>query len=95
MEASQQDSDLRHQAMAQLKRKQEFKAAIAAYVVVNAFLWIIWAVSDDRGDANGVPWPLWVTAFWGLGMVLSAWNVYGQKPISNTDVDEEMRKIQS
>jgi hypothetical protein len=94
MEAS-PETDVRHQAMAQLKRKQEFRAAIAAYVVVNAALWIIWALSDERGDANGIPWPLWVTAFWGLGMVLSAWNVYGQKPISDAEVDAEVRKIQS
>lgn len=94
MEASADQSDLRHQAMAQLKRKREFRAAIAAYLIVNAFLWIIWLLSDERGDANGIPWPLWVTVFWGLGMVMSAWNVYGQKPISDSEVDEEMRKLQ-
>ena len=94
MEASGDQNDLRHQALAQVKRKREFKTAIAAYLVVNAFLWIIWLLSDERGDANGVPWPLWVTAFWGLGMVLSAWNVYGQRPISESEVDEELRKIQ-
>jgi hypothetical protein len=93
MESSQ--GSARDEALAQIKRKREFRAAIAAYVVVNAALWLIWALSDERGDANGIPWPLWVTAFWGLGMVLSAWNVYGQKPISEAEIDEEMRKIQS
>jgi hypothetical protein len=92
MEATQDNA--RDEAIAQLKRKREFRAAIAAYVVVNAALWLIWILSDERGDANGIPWPLWVTAFWGLGMVISAWNIYGQRPISESEVQEEMRKIQ-
>lgn len=91
MEAAQ--GGARDQALAQLKRKREFRATLAVFVVVNAFLWILWALSDDRGDANGIPWPLWVTVFWGLGMVLSAWNIYGQKPISEDEIDREMQKI--
>jgi hypothetical protein len=35
-----------------------------------------------------------VTGAWGLGMILSAWNVYGQRPISEAEVDEEMRRLQ-
>jgi hypothetical protein len=93
MEAS-DPSKMREEALAQVKRKREFKTAIAAYVVVNAALWLIWALSDERGDANGIPWPLWVTAFWGLGMVISAWNIYGQRPISESEIQDEMRKIQ-
>jgi len=93
MEAADPNS-LRDEARAQLKRKREFRSAIVAYLAVNALLWLIWLLSDERGDANGIPWPLWVTAFWGFGMVLSAWNVYGQKPISESDVDEEMRRLQ-
>ncbi len=91
MEAAQ--GGARDRALAQLKRKREFRATLAVFVVVNAFLWILWALSDDRGDANGIPWPLWVTIFWGLGMVLSAWNIYGQKPISEDEIDREMQKI--
>jgi hypothetical protein len=85
---------LRDEALAQVKRKREFKSALAAYVVVNAVLWLIWLLSDERGDANGIPWPLWVTAFWGMGMAISAWNVYGQRPISESEVQQEMQKIQ-
>ncbi len=85
---------LRDEARAQLKRKREFRISIGVFLLVNALLWIIWLLSDERGDANGIPWPLWVTAFWGLGMAISAWNIYGQKPITEAELDEEMRKIQ-
>ena len=93
MEAHDQTA-LRDEARAQLKRKREFRISIAVFLLINALLWILWLLSDDRGDANGIPWPLWVTAFWGFGMALSAWNIYGQKPISESEVDEEMRKMQ-
>jgi hypothetical protein len=92
MEAA--DPNIRDEARAQLKRKREFRSALVAYLVVNAGLWLIWILSDERGDANGIPWPLWVTGAWGLGMILSAWNVYGQRPISEAEVDEEMRRLQ-
>jgi hypothetical protein len=89
-----QQTSRREEALAQVKRKREFRAAIASYVVVNAALWLIWLLSDDRGDANGVPWPLWVTAFWGLGMVIGAWNIYGQRPVSDQEVEQEMQRMQ-
>jgi hypothetical protein len=94
MEAAGGSGDsIRDQALAQLKRKREFKASLVVFVVINLLLWLIWLISDDRGNANGVPWPLWVTVFWGFGMLIGAWNVYGQQPISDADLEEEMRKI--
>lgn len=94
MESSQSSSGIRDQALAQLKRKREFRAGIAVYLVINALLWVIWLLSDERGDSNGIPWPLWVTVFWGIGMLIGAYNIYGQKPISDAEVEAEMRKIQ-
>ena len=38
MESSQNSA--RDQALAQLKRKREFRATLAVFVVVNAFLWL-------------------------------------------------------
>jgi len=91
MEAT--DSDLRDRAVAQLKRKREFRGHLAVYVAVNALLWVIWIVDDERGGV--IPWPLWVTVFWGLGVAIQAWNIYGgPREISETDVQEEMRRLQ-
>jgi hypothetical protein len=39
------DGGLRDQAVAAVKRKHAFKQMLASYVIVNAFLIVIWAVS--------------------------------------------------
>ena len=57
--------------------------ALGAYVIVNVFLWILWAVTDD--DKNGLPWPFWITLFWGVGMAFSAYNIFMRRPISEID----------
>ena len=36
--------------------------------------------------------PIWVTGPWLIGMGFHAWQVYGQKPITDADIDAEMRK---
>jgi hypothetical protein len=87
------EDHLRQQAMERLKVKRELRGNIASFVVINAALWVVWAVSSGESEAGGVPWPLWVTGFWGVALVLHAWNVYGQRPISDSEVDEEMRRI--
>ena len=82
-------TDDRQQAIERLRAKRAFTAGLVSYLIVNALLWIIWAMSDDR---SGLPWPLWVTVFWGVGMAYGAWNVYGAKPISEDDIQREMKR---
>ena len=76
-------------AIERLKEKREFSQHIVAYVVINAFLVGIWAWGD-----RGYFWPGWVLAGWGIGLVLHAWTLYGQKPISEAEIEREMRKGQ-
>lgn len=77
-------------AIKRLHQKQGFRSMLMAYVVINAFLWILWAVTDS--DKSGIPWPLWVTLGWGVGVALTAWSVYGQKPITEDQVQREMER---
>jgi len=87
------DSSLRDQALAQLKRKREFRSHVVVYFAVNALLWLIWALSDDRGDTGGVPWPVFVTVFWGFGVAMQAFSIYGQRPISDQEIDQEVQRM--
>jgi 2TM domain-containing protein len=85
------ESSLRDQAVARLKRKREFRNHLFVFFAVNVLLWLIWALSDDRG----FPWPLFVTVFWGLGTAMQGWNVYrGQRGFSEQEIQEEVRRIQ-
>jgi len=58
------------------KARVKFQFQLVAYLVVNAGLWVIWALTS-RGNDGLVPWPVWVSAFWGLGLVLSGLAAYG------------------
>lgn len=76
----------RELARKRLERKAKFRADAVAYVVINLFLVGVWAVTD-----RGYFWPGWVMAGWGVLLALDAWNVYGRRPITDADIDAELR----
>lgn len=83
----------RERALERVKAKRATMANLAVYLIVNVFLWILWALTrDEAGNQSGVPWPIWVTLGWGVGLAFQAWNAYGRRPISETDIEREMRK---
>jgi hypothetical protein len=82
------DSNARDLAIRRLKQKREFTTHLVAYLVVNAFLWALWALTSS--DYSGTPWPIWVTLGWGIGLAMNAWAVYGSKGITEADIQREM-----
>jgi len=58
-------------ARARLEKKRKFRSDLVAYVVINAFLVGIWAFSGA-----GYFWPGWVLAGWGLGLILTGWDLF-------------------
>jgi hypothetical protein len=81
------DDTQRELAIKRLREKRAFKASVASYVVVNAFLIGVWALSGA-----GYFWPIWVILGWGIGLAGHAWATYGRKPITEADVQAEMGK---
>ena len=79
--------DLRERAIRRLKAKGEFKVHLLAYVLVNAFLVVIWAVSGAHFF-----WPVFPILGWGIGLVFHAWDVYGNEP-SEEKIRREMDKL--
>lgn len=77
----------REQARKRLERKAKFRADLAAYVVINLFLVGVWLFTD-----RGYFWPGWVLAGWGVLLLLDAWNVYLRRPVTEADVDRELRR---
>lgn len=77
----------REAALKRLKDKQDFKSHVAIYLIVNALLVVIWAVSGQ-----GYFWPIWPILGWGIGLALNAWTAYFQKPISEDDIRREMER---
>ena len=48
---------------------------------MNATLWVVWAFTTSHHYGRGlqfeIPWPLWVTFFWGLGLIRRGIGAYG------------------
>ena len=90
MEASSEE-ELRKEALASIKRKRAFKQTAVTYVLVNALLIVIWAVSGA-----GFFWPAFVIGGWGIGLAFQAWGAYGQRRgISEDEVAREMQRLKS
>ena len=81
------DEIRREAAIQRVKAKRDFTTHVAAYVIVNAGLVGIWALSGA-----GYFWPLWPILGWGIGLALNAWTVFVQRPITEEDIRSEMRR---
>lgn len=87
-EQMEKPSSDREQALRRVKKQRDFQAQLAAFLVINAALWGIWAAVG-----TGYPWPVWFTGAWTIGVVLSAWDVYLRRPITDADVQHEMERL--
>lgn len=56
------------------KARARFKSHLFLYLLINALLWTIWALTGQ--ESRPVPWPLWATAFWGLVVLMRGVGVY-------------------
>ena len=84
--------DIRHEALQSLKKKQGFKAHLATYLAVNAFLVAIWAVTSGGDDLF---WPIFPILGWGIGLAANAWDAYGRKPITEADIQAEAERLRA
>jgi len=74
-------------AIDRITEKRGLRSHVLIYCAVNIGLVVIWAASGA-----GYFWPIWSIAGWGIGLAAHAWQVYGQKPISEADIVDEMRR---
>lgn len=79
----------RRLALKRVKARRDVGSHAVTYVVVNAFLVIVWYVTTGP---DSYFWPVWSLAGWGIGLVLNVWDVYGRRPITEDDIDRELRR---
>jgi hypothetical protein len=77
----------REAARRRLAAKRDFTSHLVAYLVVNGFLVAIWAFTGA-----GYFWPVWVIGGWGIGLAMHAWETFWHHPITEADVDTELRR---
>ena len=86
-ETSPAPSPDRAAARKRIEKRRGLQGGFVAYVVVNAFLVVVWALTGA-----GYFWPAWIMAGWGVGMLLGLWD-YLRGPINDADVDAELRRM--
>jgi hypothetical protein len=62
------------------RARTKFQGHLVTYFVVNAGLWLLWAVTTwpfQREQHAALPWPIWSTLFWGIGLVAQGFAAYG------------------
>lgn len=80
-------ADERRLARKRVVARRDFTSHLVTYVVVNAFLIGIWAITGA-----GYFWPVWVLGGWGIGLALHAWEVFGRRDVTEADVDRELQR---
>jgi len=80
--------DAREQAIKRLHDKKAFWSSVVGYAVACLVCVFVWALGDPRGYF----WPIWIIGFGALGLAGHAWSVYGQRPITEDDIDREMKR---
>ena len=78
--------ELREEAVRRLRKKQDFRGHLLVYTLVNVVVWTIFLLTAP----HGFPWPVVVTAGWGIGVVMNAWEVYGRRPITEAQIRHEI-----
>ena len=79
--------DRKQAAIKRLEAKRGFSKHLVVYVIVNALLVVIWAVTG-----RGYFWPIWPLAGWGIGVAVHGWVTYFQKSISEEEIRREMER---
>ncbi|MFN0090824.1 MAG: 2TM domain-containing protein [Acidimicrobiales bacterium] len=80
------DEAERSLAIKQIQRRRKVVGDAVAYVAINAFLVVVWAMTG-----RGYFWPGWVLSGWGLMLLLDVWNAYYRRPITQEDIERELR----
>ena len=83
------EEQLREAAVKRIKKRRDFYGHVVAYVIVNAFLVLVWYFTS-----GSYFWPMWVMIGWGVGLAFNAWDVFGRRKVtSEADIRAEMDRM--
>lgn len=82
-----QSDHRREQALRRLEKRGEFRNHLAAYVMVNTLLVIVWAMVG-----GGFFWPIFPLFGWGIGLFFHGLDTYGRPP-SEERIRREMDRL--
>ncbi|WP_080240637.1 2TM domain-containing protein [Spirosoma rigui] len=90
---SQRDPHLWKQAKARVGFRMHFRS----YLVINAGLWLIWALSTSFLSGSFTkqlfPWPLFAMLGWGIGLAMHYVSVYNWAGKERSMAEQEYQKL--
>jgi len=93
------DEEIRNLAIRRVRRKRGFFSHLTVYLVVNAVLWCMWALSSSAGYGWGMhgaayPWPVFITVFWGMGLIFHGLSVFAfHGGWEQKEINKEIKQI--
>ncbi len=83
METNQKDQILWRTA----KKRANFKWSLLSYLLVNAFLVVVWVLGDRTYF-----WPIWCILGWGLGIAIQYFSAYHKTGVFSAEKEYEKLK---
>lgn len=82
------DQELRERAVASLEKKAEFRTHFVVYILVNAMLVALWAMTS-----GGFFWPIFPILGWGIGLGMHAWETYVRQEPTEDRIQREIERL--
>lgn len=75
-------------------KRAKFKRHLTTYLLVNGFLWVLWYFTEKNHEIGfgNIPWPLWSTLGWGLGVAFQYADAYVMPKSNATEREYEKLK---
>ena len=83
------DEDLRQEAKKRVEKRRDLGTHAVVFTVMNAMFIGIWALTG-----GGYFWPAWLIGLWGVGLIMNVWDVYFRRPVTEHDIEQELKRIQ-
>ena len=89
------EAEAYRRAVKRVNARLAFRKHLTIYLMVNAVLWTIAIIGLLNGGSLGrTLWPMWTTLFWGIGVMVQYYQVYGQdEERRKRMVEEELRRM--
>lgn len=76
------------------KKRAGFKSHFYSYIIVNAFLWLLWLITTPAAARTGhIPWPVWPLLGWGVGLAFHFVFTYIVKYDEMEETEKEYQRL--
>ncbi|MBX3083359.1 MAG: 2TM domain-containing protein [Anaerolineae bacterium] len=83
--------DIRKRVERRVNRRYQFYRHLGSYLTTNLILWAIYFVTNGF-HIGPAPWPMWVTIFWGIGMISEASKVFADSGMLDDMRERELQR---